>query len=235
MIISNSRKYIFIHIMKAAGTSVTRALDAQARWNDLVIGGTPFGESIQPAYRQRFNLHKHSLGREVRTVVGPEVWDTYFTFTFVRHPYTRAVSLYTFAGKMIDKYGWKRHLRRLSFTRVSREPIWTWRITQAYLESDSFSEFIRNPNLRMIPQTDWILDEAGQAIVDFIGKVETVEADILTLSQKIGLEAPRVQQHNRSPDSHWTRHLNKEEDFALLQQLFAKDFEILGYDPSLRR
>ena len=49
MIISNSHKFIFVHVMKTAGTSVSAALDPWLRWNDIAIGGTRFGEQIQPA------------------------------------------------------------------------------------------------------------------------------------------------------------------------------------------
>ena len=41
MFLSNSRKFIFIHITKAAGTSITHALEKSMGWNDLVIGSTP--------------------------------------------------------------------------------------------------------------------------------------------------------------------------------------------------
>ena len=46
MIISNSHKFIFVHILKTAGTSICAALDPTLRWNDVILGGTGFGEKM---------------------------------------------------------------------------------------------------------------------------------------------------------------------------------------------
>src|SRR5215469_2544795 len=58
MIISHSRRFIFVHIHKAGGTSVEQALDPHLAWNDLILGGSQFGEKIQGAYQKRFGLNK---------------------------------------------------------------------------------------------------------------------------------------------------------------------------------
>ena len=39
MIISNSKRFIFLHVPKAAGTSITIMLDAELEWDDIVLGG----------------------------------------------------------------------------------------------------------------------------------------------------------------------------------------------------
>ena len=47
MVISNSRQYIFFHIPKCGGTTITHILSEGLRWNDVVIGGTETGEARQ--------------------------------------------------------------------------------------------------------------------------------------------------------------------------------------------
>ena len=74
MIISNTHRAIFVHVPKTAGTSITSLLAPALRWNDLVLGGTTFGERIQAAYKERFGLFKHARARDIRQVVGEEVW-----------------------------------------------------------------------------------------------------------------------------------------------------------------
>jgi len=51
MILSNSKKYIFVHIPKCAGTSITRAIAPSCEWNDIILGSTEFGNEIQNAYQ----------------------------------------------------------------------------------------------------------------------------------------------------------------------------------------
>lgn len=103
MIISNSRKFIFVHVHKCGGSSIAQALEDKLSWNDVLCGGTPYGERINPVYRSRFAIHKHSTAQAIRGVVGEAVWDDYFTFSFVRNPFARALSLYYFLKKKVQK------------------------------------------------------------------------------------------------------------------------------------
>lgn len=235
MLISNSRRFVFVHIHKAAGTSITVALDQTLAWNDLVLGGTPFGQQAWTFYAHRFGLNKHSTAAQIRDVIGSDLWNAYFTFTFVRHPYSRAVSLYTFAERAAGSRP-RQYVRRLLPKRRPRS--WSWPVTQAFLQTRSFSEFIRHEDLwrdhGARPQGEWITDDEGRIIVDFIGKVETLEEDFATVAGKIGLPVPEVGVHNRSSSEGWSAYLSDERDYQYLYERYRKDFEVLGYDPDLR-
>ena len=76
MIISNSHRFIFVHVLKTGGTTVCAALDPFLRWNDVVLGGTEFGERMNGPYRDRFGLRKHSTAQEIRAVVGDATWSS---------------------------------------------------------------------------------------------------------------------------------------------------------------
>jgi len=73
MIINHLHKFIFIHIPKTAGTSMTRVLE---------FGGSEY----MSAHRSARNLNEE-LG---------DKWKRYFTFAFVRNPWERQVSWYRF-------------------------------------------------------------------------------------------------------------------------------------------
>ena len=94
MIMSPTHRGIFVYMPKPAGTSISARMEPSLHWNDLVLGGTDLGERIQPVYRDRFGLSKHMPGQAIRRIVGPRVWENFFSFQFVRHPYTRLVSFY---------------------------------------------------------------------------------------------------------------------------------------------
>jgi hypothetical protein len=224
MIISNTHRAIFIHIPKTAGTSITNLIEPALRWNDLVLGGTHFGQRIQPAYRERFGLSKHMPARVVRRTVGEEIWSTYFKFAIVRHPYTPLVSF----------YNWKRG----AVARAAPDsPLWSWPATEAYLQSSSFGEFIRHSKFLASraswAQIDWVCDEAGRCLVDFVGRFEELGSAIETVATRMGLPSAHLEVHNSSESARPPGELIQD-DYQFVHELYRRDFEMFGYDPDLR-
>jgi hypothetical protein len=245
MIISQSRRFIFVHVMKAGGTSITNDLCRHLDWRDVVLGGTPLGEAIHLQYKKHLGIEKHSTAREILDVVGVETWNQYFTFSFVRHPYTRAVSLYNFIARFVAK--------RQNRTVVSRmraalgrgvklaDSDWLTLLpeTGAYIKSSNFSEFIRLAAdagaAGMRTQADCLADASGRIAVDFVGKTENLAADLNAVLRRIGLPETEPSHENRSAaDRPWQSHFRGEGDFTFLARAFEKDFELFGYDPGLR-
>lgn len=105
-IISNSHRFVFVHLHKCGGSSVETAYQPHASWNDLVIGSTPEGEQLQPIYRKLHGLQKHSPASELRRVLGP-VWDAYWTFAMVRHPARIYESFYKWSHRILLQYSAK--------------------------------------------------------------------------------------------------------------------------------
>ena len=226
MIISHTHRAIFVHIPKTAGTSITALIEPALRWNDLVLGGTTFGERIQPAYQERFGLSKHMRARDIRRVVGEEIWAEYFSFAIVRHPYARLASF----------YNWKRG----AVSRAAPDsPLWSWPATQAYQESRSFSDFIRHEKFLTSragqPQVDWVCDDDGGCIVDFVGRFEELPAALDTITTRLGLPAGDLGVHNPSePHRPPAELFQGEDDYRFVHDRYRRDFELFGYDPALR-
>jgi hypothetical protein len=94
LILSHKYKFIFIHIPKCAGTSITQSLIPYLGQDDLVLGCTPEFEALSREYKAKGWIHKHSTASEIREFVGEETWNSYFKFAFVRHPLDLILSLY---------------------------------------------------------------------------------------------------------------------------------------------
>lgn len=73
--IDHERRFIFLHIPRTGGTSVETLLRGGDLWRD------------RPD-------EKHLSASEARRLYGADAWDRYFTFTFVRNPWDRMVSLW---------------------------------------------------------------------------------------------------------------------------------------------
>lgn len=78
--ISNSHRFIFIHIPKTAGSSIAHALQT---YSHVPVTFTENGNAELD--------FKHITAREIHGHIG-ELWDEFFSFAVVRNPWERVVS-----------------------------------------------------------------------------------------------------------------------------------------------
>ena len=175
-IINNSFNFVFVHVPKAAGTSITSVLSKHTNYCDLEIGGTDFGEKIQPIYRKRFGIGKHSTAREIRNLLGAVNWSRFFTFSFVRNPFTRSFSTYRFLRKWEGPNAdFTARMRAFdSFEQYVLSGIWE--------ETNGPDEIFR-------PQVHWLRSDTqpGQLLVDYVGRVENIQSDMVRVLNAVGL------------------------------------------------
>ena len=181
-IINFSSNFVFVHIPKAAGTSVSKYFRPYNHYCDLEIGGTDFGEQVQVAYQRRFGLSKHSPAHVIRNTMGQVAWSKALTFAFVRNPYSRMLSTYNFLCKW---HGCPDHLQ------------------QKLLGFDTFEEYVMSglwkqvngPDGIFLPQTHWTSKPSApkHVLVDRICKLESIEAELAELTRILGLGKGEVE------------------------------------------
>ncbi|UHD14548.1 sulfotransferase family 2 domain-containing protein [Thiocapsa bogorovii] len=224
MIISNSKDFIFIHTHKCAGSTITDLLSPYSCWNDIELGVSTLGETLQGVYQQRFGLWKHSAARDVRNVLGDETFRAYFKFGFVRNPFFRVISFYTFITKL-----------HRTVVGANKEIIDTWPISKAFRESADFSEFIRHSAFVEPSMTKLLAEPYGESfrlLVDYVGRVEHFDRDIVEVFQRIGLPPPEcISPRNTSSNELQRLHqfYSSEDDLAVVYENYRSDFEIFGY------
>jgi len=223
MIISNSHRFIFIHVHKCAGSTISHALQPTIQWNDIELGVSSYGEAIQSTYRDRFGLWKHSPAFDVRRVVGDQIFGDYFKFAFVRNPFFRVISFYTFIQKL-----------QTSCTPSQRAAIDKWPISRALSGSTSFSEFIRHPDFQEPHMFRLLADRPynKSLLVDFVGKVEGFEQDFAYVCNRIGVPAPaNITRMNasRREGIRLTDYYAGEDDLRFIYEKYHRDFDLFGY------
>jgi hypothetical protein len=168
--ISEKFECVFVHVPKVAGQSVERVF--------LELHGLTWDEraslllrpNAEPALGPPRLAH---LTAEEYVACGhltAEEWGRFFTFSFVRNPWARAVSFYKYIGL-------HRHLPFATFARRLADEYWHDRYW-----------FVR-------PQADFVLGTSGRPQVDFIGRLETIDRDFKTVCRRLGL-APRALPHS---------------------------------------
>lgn len=216
MIVNNANRFLFIHVPKAAGTSVTRELSRYTTFRDVEVGGTRYGEKLQDMYAARFDLRKHSTAAKIRAKAGPEVWRGYFVFAFARSPYSRAYSLWKF-------------LRR-----------WKEGPHHGLAEGRSFEAFIASSEVAegvvdiARPQAHWLSDAEGRLMdgIDFVGRVERFDEDFSFILSAIARRPQTYRSEKRENASaeagEWAGALTPRAK-AAIEEIYAVDFDLFGY------
>lgn len=215
MLISHRHRFIFVHVPKNAGISIGEAL---APFGD-VPPRTPFRRALSklpvPENPHKASFGLHASARWAKMKLPAEVFDGYLKFAVIRNPYDRAVSLYHF---LTQKESHHRHatVKDMTFHR--------------------FLEHVGEKHWRHDEtQLRCVGDRSGRILLDRILRFETLDRDFAALAAELGLPgAPRLPRSNTSEHGAHTEYLDDPKTRALLERLFAVDFEAFGYarDPA---
>src|SRR5690348_4368952 len=102
MVLSDSRKFLFIHIPKAAGTSIRRTLEPYAITDHLA-----YSRGIDDYVAKKRQFPPHLTYANAAKVLKVDL-GAYFTFAFVRNPWDRYVSMFQF---VLNTPGHAQHAR----------------------------------------------------------------------------------------------------------------------------
>jgi hypothetical protein len=206
MLLSRKHKFIFIHVYKNAGTSITNALlpFAAGKWQWLASRAFKKLNVSAPFDPSPFPMH--SKAPEIMQAMGREAFDSYFSFAIVRNPWDWQVSLYNYMRK--DPIHPQHELAKTF---------------------GSFDEYIRwrcKEEVRY--QKDFIYSDDNQLLVDFVGRFERLDEDFHTICSRIGITAslPKLNVSNETP----YRKFYTEETQDLVRRAFDPDIKLLGYE-----
>lgn len=220
MLISNQYRFIFVHVHKVGGQSLTNALMpfAAAGWQRAMNRVFPYRyqlkvfTKLRQKSRNRITFYPqpardHIRGPELRELIGHETFDNYFSFAFVRNPWAWVYSNYIYARTN------PRH--------------WQHKFLQQFNHFEEFCEWQHASVKRPALQRDYIFDGQGKQILDFVGRQENMEKDFFTITQRLGIQAelPRL---NVSAKDSYKKHYTPTTRQLVAEQ-FVEDIEAFGY------
>jgi hypothetical protein len=217
VLISYSHRFIFFHVAKVAGLSVRDALKDYVaepeRFNRMRRPPRELDGQPNPLYAMWESVLLHAKAGEARRGLPPEVFDGFYKFAFVRNPWDWQVSMYHFILKETDHIHHQRVAGMASF-----EDYLEW-----VVRTDK--PFARGATKW---QKDMLTDEAGQLIVDFVGRYETLAQDFAAICETLGLSAslPRLNESRQNRDYQAYYHARTR---SLVEEHFADDIALFGY------
>lgn len=206
MLISDTHRFVFVHLQKNAGTSMVHVLRPYAvegprsKWYSLlrVLG--------LPRDYRRYKFREHAPLREAERRMPRDRFEEYFKFGFVRNPWDRLVSDY--AGLLQNPA----HRRHRQAARLS--------------DFAAFIEWEARRGRRV--QRDMLMDRSGRVAVDFVGHFERVGEDFAEACRRIGIEAelPHRNPSRRGDYREWYDERTRE----MVRRYWATDIEAFGYE-----
>ena len=209
-------KFIFIHIQKTGGVSISNLL-----------------RQYIPTTTPGRGLRHISARRALKQVENP---DDYFKFAFVRNPWDRLVSWYT----MIDEA--RKGVADGTAEPMTRRLIKKNNLFKYVLRcGPTFDEFVKNCTEKQwmgngyysftFNQLRYLTDKNGEVLVNYIGRFENLAQDISHVFDKLGLEASQLElpHENRSAHSHYSE-MYTPETREIVRKRFRRDIEFFGYE-----
>lgn len=205
MLLSHSRRFVFVHVYKTGGTSIRHALAPLAANR---LGRIAYERLGRPRLLRRFDIMPvsvHSTAAAIRKAIGEKIYDSYFSFAVVRNPWDWQVSLYNFMLKRTDHF---RH-----------EEI------KALKTFDNYVRWICDGRAEM--QSRYVCDEHGRVMVSYLGKMESLSADFDYICRRLNLRLalPHENQSNSVP--YQTFYSDATRD--MISSTFATDIDKFKY------
>jgi hypothetical protein len=206
-VISHRHACIFVHIPKTAGSSLEDAIwPGERSESDLWMGMRGMRNKYQTGALQ------HLLAWQIREEVGSDVFNRYFKFSIVRNPW----------DKLASQFCWLR-----SINPALRQYI-------GMNATASFTEYLeliqKREHVHWMRQVDFLRDQSGQTMVDFVGRFENIEIDAKKIFTRIGLPDAKLPRSNVSTGrEHYRRYYN-EKTKELVRFLYREDIETFEYE-----
>lgn len=205
MIISHKYKFIFFALPKTGTHSIRFALRPHLGEHDE--------EHVALFHQSKFDIEEfktrnngHFSVQEIMPHLRKEVWDTYYKFTFVRNPYDRFVSAIVFTNKNLQKH-----------------PALVKPFIEKFVTKPGFEE-----NIFFKPLYDYLINEAGNFCMDFIGKTETMEQDYQKICTHLGIPIESIGIENSTKRNTYQEALSPLSKLKI-EEIYKNDIEKFRY------
>ena len=220
MRLSLKHKFVYISIHKTASSTVRKLLDPYSDIESCADKQTICYHHI-PAKKMKYYFDE----RYVKADQEDWKWDDFFKFTTVRNPWDRKLSTFSYL---------KRKANEFKKVDMGFDP--TWFVEKALridAECANFKQYLKkycNPNKKRNRQLDWILDNDGNNMLDYVGKVENLDNDMKYAFKQIGLPKPNIVHKNKSNHRPYTDEYDEQWMIDKVAERYKDDIKYFDYE-----
>tara|TARA_A100001015_G_scaffold74947_1_gene83181 strand:+ start:1094 stop:2683 length:1590 start_codon:yes stop_codon:yes gene_type:complete len=233
MIISHKHKFIFVRPRKTAGTTMQNVLSKICGEDDIITSG--YDEGNRNIDKSCWDGHPHPHLWDIKNLVGNDIWNDYYKFTFVRNPFDITVS--RFFWNIIGKGQKGYDTTKEDFKRWFKE----YTSTNIFHDAKYYSVNLAYPflvDMNCMSQNNTPIYPSGKlnrAInLDFVGRYENLQSDFNFVCDTLGLENLKLKDENTKTKTRKNK-INYKEWYdekmvEVMYSCFEKDFDLLGYE-----
>jgi hypothetical protein len=205
-----------VHVPKTGGTSAECALDLRAptKREDRrgLYGRIESRELLDRGFLSAYL--QHLTAADIAALDPERSLSSYFWFAIVRNPWDRLVS---------------------SFVKKDGDLLRQARAAGVELEGLSFDDYVlatgelRHAHLQ--PQWEYLLDDEGNCLVDFVGRFETLTDSFGEVCRRLGVhrQLPHAKRSRRREFSDYRRYYS-DATRSVVAQRYARDIALFGYE-----
>ncbi len=201
MLVSREKKFLFIHIQKTGGTSMSKFFKSNILdIEDYLKPHSPFTLVQEPDYYH------------------------YYKVAFTRNPFDRLVSWYSMIIKKKNVCASVENMKNTIHKQVlmNSSTFSEFIFNCEHIRSNSgWKPFHNN-------QLDYITDTEGKVAVDYIGKFEYLEKDMKKITEYLKLDKTELPHINRSTHTAY-HHYYTDETKKIIAKRFERDLDYFKY------
>ncbi len=203
---------LFIDITKTAGTAITESF--QNQYPHYVFEGKHHSIQNFVSYGSRIFDDNGQPHQGTCSVITEQDLRDYITFSVIRNPYDRMVSLWHWGNRTVYGSDFNKFVRNVAL--------------------DKYRDFNR---VRYRPQADWICDAEGEVRVQYLLRYEYLAQDFAFFLQQTGIKPfPLLVRNTAFENSRQRRkhycnyyYYTDESTRQTVEKLWAKDFQMFNY------
>jgi len=197
--ISHEHLYVFVHIPKTGGTSVSYSIARRLK---------PYPHGWDRKFK-KYKQHLTMSELSKHGYLSSNQFSLYFKFAFVRNPWDRFLS----------EFMYRKRLHGKSFSCGFKEFLING-------QGDAHRRAAIKQHIR--PQCEFVYDEDGNQLVDFIGRFENQQEDFNQICDKLGILHKELTHENKSDHKPYWEYYD-DEIREIVAEKYKKDIKVFGY------